>query len=376
MQRIHAWQSKNPEIWQGYAPMPHQVYLHLGYLTVLTALHTHTYPHWEVWTDLESRVQQNLSSLPLKIASLFKKQLDCGRLAFLPPVYVYSALLSITSMCPRSGTPKGHNYRFTEWMQQTFQYISELELTWPVFRPLRQTLQNVFEAGRNESSRSQSGATELPGLEWPTLNLTRTLGTSKDKDIASSPLHEQIASEIPTEVRAWKHQESSSIQLVPANSGNYERNRHCVVSSGGNPKSWRPDSMEPTNESAGSTLNDDPQPDSFDVFTKNSEFDVSAVNGPPAEVTLPTSVNQLLEDNSPLLSDVDAIFRDIPHLGTVEWTGDRELELQTFGFADEFTFRAFCNDPERLVTDSTIFELSPSANPWPHRIEEGIDSLP
>lgn len=66
---------------------------------------------------------------------------------------------------------------------------------------------------------------------------------------------------------------------------------------------------------------------------------------------------------------MDAIFHNLAHLDTTDWTSSREQGLQDFGFADETTFQAFCNDPERLA-DSRVssFGLVPNdttASFWP-----------
>lgn len=68
----------------------------------------------------------------------------------------------------------------------------------------------------------------------------------------------------------------------------------------------------------------------------------------PAGLTMPAS------DPSPSFQgdDIDAIFHNLAHLDTTDWTNGREQGLQDFGFTDETTFQAFCNDPERLATSA------------------------
>lgn len=47
--------------------------------------------------------------------------------------------------------------------------------------------------------------------------------------------------------------------------------------------------------------------------------------------------------------EVDAIFHEMAHLDTNEWTNERAVGLKDFGFTDESAFMEFCNDPERLA---------------------------
>ncbi|KAK4935313.1 hypothetical protein LTR10_023629 [Elasticomyces elasticus] len=47
--------------------------------------------------------------------------------------------------------------------------------------------------------------------------------------------------------------------------------------------------------------------------------------------------------------EIDALFDEMAQLDTTEWSTDRMQELRDFGFADESTFEAFCNDPDRLM---------------------------
>ena len=47
--------------------------------------------------------------------------------------------------------------------------------------------------------------------------------------------------------------------------------------------------------------------------------------------------------------EIDALFHEMAQLDTTQWTTDRTQGLKDFGFADDSTFEAFCNDPNRLI---------------------------
>ena len=72
--------------------------------------------------------------------------------------------------------------------------------------------------------------------------------------------------------------------------------------------------------------------------------------------------------------EIDALFREMAQLDTTEWTNDRSQGLKDFGFHDDMTFEAFCNDPDRLysspnninnqqfntMTDNTMLTFDPN----------------
>lgn len=64
--------------------------------------------------------------------------------------------------------------------------------------------------------------------------------------------------------------------------------------------------------------------------------------------------------------EIDAIFHEMAHLDTNEWSTERALGLKDFGFADDLTFQAFCNDPERLIApgDGMQQPLSSNSQTW------------
>jgi hypothetical protein len=85
----------------------------------------------------------------------------------------------------------------------------------------------------------------------------------------------------------------------------------------------------------------------------------------PAGLAMPAAT-----DASPSFygDEVDAIFHNLVHLDTTDWTNNREKGLADFGFADEDAFQAFCNDPDRLLaTNNDIGQASfnASTDPWP-----------
>jgi hypothetical protein len=93
----------------------------------------------------------------------------------------------------------------------------------------------------------------------------------------------------------------------------------------------------------------------FDVSM--SGLDQPMLNPEIEQASMPAGLSVPMSDPSPSFhgDDVDAIFHNLAHLDTTDWTNDRQRGLQEFGFADESTFQDFCNDPERMVVGGTPF---------------------
>jgi hypothetical protein len=58
--------------------------------------------------------------------------------------------------------------------------------------------------------------------------------------------------------------------------------------------------------------------------------------------------------------EIDALFHEMAQLDTTRWTDNRTQGLKDFGFADDSTFEAFCNDPDRLIYSDTY--MAPAIN--------------
>ncbi|KIX02096.1 uncharacterized protein Z518_08035 [Rhinocladiella mackenziei CBS 650.93] len=56
--------------------------------------------------------------------------------------------------------------------------------------------------------------------------------------------------------------------------------------------------------------------------------------------------------------EIDTLFHEMAQLDTTQWSTDRTQGLKDFGFADDSTFEAFCNDPDRLMLPGGLREAS------------------
>lgn len=60
--------------------------------------------------------------------------------------------------------------------------------------------------------------------------------------------------------------------------------------------------------------------------------------------------------------EIDALFHEMAQLDTTQWALDRTQDLKDFGFADDSTFEAFCNDPGRLTLPEGYMDHSFNGN--------------
>jgi hypothetical protein len=378
-QRLQAWHDKLPQVYKvegdpssqviNTAMLPHQLYLYLGYFTTLTSLHFHSYPYRKAFDGPERRAPEIFAYLPSKINALFKKQAEAGRLAYVPPIYVLSTSLSIESAQIGRSNFGAKNQSFTEWMQQTFKCVSELGKTWPVYTPLRQNLANEWQMGNESFLLSLGDPNPASGLPTTSFNVPTDVPLGQSEIWIPSGLPEPHAFEARIGSTSAPSRDSrtsitDSVRTPRANSG-------PVLPPFSTPPESRNDGS-PVDQIARNTYNPDlwPIPQTSNMLSNPQlppqppedygDVDMSGLDHVPTNVTDIT-----IDDINFMTDDVDAIFRDLAHLDTTEWTNNREQGLRDFGFADDSTFRAFCNDPERLVTGNAFFQTSPSAEMWP-----------
>ncbi|OQV02743.1 Fungal Zn2-Cys6 binuclear cluster domain-containing protein [Cladophialophora immunda] len=83
---------------------------------------------------------------------------------------------------------------------------------------------------------------------------------------------------------------------------------------------------------------------SIDLPEENYEASVG-----PNFTTKKANISGLATSPSFNGDEIDALFHEMAQLDTTQWTVDRTQGLKDFGFADDTTFEAFCNDPDRLM---------------------------
>lgn len=101
------------------------------------------------------------------------------------------------------------------------------------------------------------------------------------------------------------------------------------------------------------------------LFTPGPTFEQAPMDFGSMNVDVPDSGNRPLQGHalshrasstggmatSPSFNgdEIDALFHEMAELDTTQWSLDRSQALKDFGFSDDTTFEAFCNDPDRLM---------------------------
>lgn len=144
----------------------------------------------------------------------------------------------------------------------------------------------------------------------------------------------------PGQAGIWPSQSSvfdndlSSTNINPSASGR-SVNRVEQEASLANPFAVRP-TFEPGSMEYGSMSVDVPEPESRPSFGHALSQRASSTAG----MATSPSFNG---------DEIDVLFHEMAELDTTQWSLDRSQALKDFGFSDDTTFEAFCNDPDRLM---------------------------
>ena len=105
------------------------------------------------------------------------------------------------------------------------------------------------------------------------------------------------------------------------------------------------------------TFNPQPQPQPA-LSTQSLDYGPMAIDIPDPQERLNPFLPIGSEDqpiggatSSPSFNgdEIDALFHEMAELDTTQWSLNRSQGLRDFGFQDDSTFEAFCNDPDRLM---------------------------
>lgn len=358
------WREKLPKSLRGLfdtetehplVPLPHQAYLHLSYLMVLMALSSHLHSHLDPVEDLERRPPLTFTGVSfVTLKALEELQFACTILT-LPPVLAYAVELAV------DGARNSHHYSggsespetLSSYSKRMSTLIHQLEKPWQIFASIRKRL------GKNVPHSRLTGST-------PYTRLMQSDGPS------SVPIHDpnfDRTDMIPSDQSHREHGLRQDTGPLSAADGMLEpkpaaydlRNAYSNAIAGPNQGSTSDESTIAPEANRHAFGGDVSKPDHELGLTPGPTVDSISIPNLPNEPDLESNLGTLMDD------DVDAIFRDLAYLDTTDWTNDREQGLRDFGFADENTFQAFCNDPERLVPNTVLPQPPGHARPdfWP-----------
>jgi Fungal specific transcription factor domain len=297
-------QSTNLDPSQQHGSPPHKTYLALLYFTAQLALDFHAQ------NPSEQRPSDAFARHACEILVLLTQHAQSIGLAVLPPLLEYAMGLSLDgATLARShfgGTAGLPTFAF--WAHKMAEHVDEIKSLWPVFTSLSDILADEEGRGRRSFTLPTTPATHQMNQRLPTTaSLSATTNVTATPNAASGMI-------VQPNLNFWEAISSSSATSIR-----------------------------------------DQVPPSFDMMMTDITTPTPGSMSMPAGLAMPAT-----SQTSPSFQgdDVDAIFHDLAHLDTTEWTNNREQGLREFGFADDSTFQAFCKDPDRLVDRATPFDPS------------------
>jgi Fungal specific transcription factor domain len=312
---------------------PHQTYLALSYLTTKLALDFHA-------RDAEPIPLDNFARNACDMLVLLTQHCQSIGLTVIPPLFEYTmhlsldgATLALLHFIENTGFPT-----YACWVHKMSEHVTEMKSLWPIFNQLSDKLAGLERQGRASLT---SPITPFPR---PTLRTN-------------------VNSNLTMQSQQVRHNTQSSFGMTATNITPAFTNDNASAS---NLNFWEAPTPQVIGSSTLASSIRDQLPESFDMMLTDLTTPTPSSLTMPAGLAMPAT-----SQTSPSFSgdDVDAIFHDLAHLDTTEWTSNREQGLQEFGFADDLTFQAFCNDPDRLVDRATPLEASTidnaATNFWP-----------
>lgn len=385
-QKVDLWRERLPKSYlslfsaepsslsaQHFMPLPHQRYLHLTYLMVLTKLNLYSHPNCQAFDKPERRPPVDFAKLRCMTLKALQDLHDCGTIQTLPPIFEYAAQLAIDSASMSHGFFGSNECPepISSYLGAMTKLISSLETPWPVLVSVKESLEVIAYQTTTGSSRRSYTSTAAPSFtDLPGRRSTETRVLNRDLSTALATKDLPIPTRYGGRDRPSMNQPLALPPLGPSPTSTsfstHGGSLHSRFKRQDVQRGYSEPLVEGTEEitsNSGLPLPGD-IPQSFDVEMSELAPEVGS-----AQQMLPT-VEAISIPKDPVLEstlgtsigdDVDAIFRDLAHLDTTDWTNNREQSLRDFGFPGETTFQAFCNDPERLVSNSVFLHpLAPT----------------
>ena len=347
---------------------PHHIYLHLFHLSTTILVLRQSFEG-----GAPSDTLAHLACETLILLTQFSQTGGLG-LGILPPILEnavrsasYAAIAARPSFDLEPGLPS-----YNSFARKMTGHISELSSIWPVFSSLSTLWQNELRTGivyDEPKGTTESNHLTTPmsaswnnqasaGLTTPTIpnSITAPIHnrTPSVQDMANvfSPL---LVTRSVEDVRSWSVPHANQNPLTSPSPRVNSGVQGTLTGYGG---------AEMGFEQVGGQLRGEGANHPQIVALEPFDLSMSGLE----TATMPAGLAMPANDPSPSSfhgDDVDVIFHNLAHLDTTEWTNDREQGLKEFGFTDEMTFQAFCNDPERLVPSRPSDEAAGVPNFWP-----------
>ncbi|GAD99574.1 C6 transcription factor [Paecilomyces variotii No. 5] len=362
------------------ALLPHQTYLALTYAATLMALYSRFATGERGYASMQRLSLHGTKKALYRIVPVLSQHVQNFKSCGLPPIFEF-ALHSIVEKASNVREKlELEDFPFSSWMETLIQGISEVGHGWPAFRSLTTSIKRGALLGDTSrlpavAQRRMTSPEKSVQDVWNPLPTrtgaadgTRLPGKVLDNPIpltskASFPRKDNTSTDFTSSVMGISIP-VDSYYLTPQNSatddvdmsflsGLYSRPLDPPVNVSKTLPQTSPDARLGSGAQA--------HPQSPDSSATNAPKPSSSNNVPYG--TGRGSQNTV-ENPSPNY-DLDSIFNDLAYLDTNEWANNREEALEDFGFIDDSTFHAFCNDPDRLIGSQPLVDRQSIADIWP-----------
>ncbi|KAJ9294126.1 transcriptional regulator family: Fungal Specific TF [Paecilomyces variotii] len=361
--------------------LPHQTYLALTYAATLLSLFSRFTSGERDQPDMQRPSFDATKKLLYRIAPLLSEHGQNFNSCGLPPIFEFACRSIVERATNVRDKLELESFPFRRWLETVLQEICEIGHCWPAFRSLTTSIERRALLG-DTSRFSAVGKRRMISPEKSVQDIWNSLPLNAGAADAAVRQPEKV-NDNPISFPSWgpfHRNGNTDTHFTPPVTGV----RIPVDSYHLTPQDSATDNVD---LSILSGLFSRPLDTPVDLSKTISQIGPEASLGPGAQTHPPTPDssaanaaqpsnsnnvphgaghgNQAAAENPSPHVDLDSIFNDLAYLDTNEWANSREEALEDFGFIDDSTFQAFCNDPDRLIGSQPLAHPQSIADIWP-----------
>lgn len=361
--------------------LPHQTYLALTYVATLLSLYCRFTTSEHVQGGLQRPALDGTKKILYRIIPLLSQHAQNFKSCGIPPIFEFSLRSVVESASRVREKLELESFPFRRWMETLARGTSEVGQGWPAFRSLATAIAHRTLSGNMARSpalgeRRMTSPDESLHDIWDSLSMepvaadtnARQATKAHDNSTVFPSRHSFVSEDnINTDFNPPINNVSipvDSYYLTPQDSAT--DNLDLSILSGffarpSDPTVALSKTVPHIGPETSLALGGQTHPPTPDSSTANAVHPSGSNN---ASHKAGKDVPATIENVSPAY-DLDSIFNDLAYLDTNEWASSREEALKDFGFIDDNTFQAFCNDPDRVIGSQPLVHPPSIEDIWP-----------
>ncbi|KAI9927311.1 hypothetical protein AWENTII_011183 [Aspergillus wentii] len=364
------------------ALLPHQTYLGLTYTATLLWLYLRIAPQEIGLHHSQRPAIEGAKKLLYRALPVITQHLENFQMCGLPPIFELSLHTIAEQAFVLRNNIESDTFPFARWTEALLQRTSELSPVWPVYGSLTTDIERWYQS--KDLPETSYLSFQQPMTDGNGFARGSSNGFPSDAMAMSTAGPQGLQGETPMHPQARRHMlanpanpDYSSIlgisipvdgqYMTPKDTAMENADLSMMDVSLQPPMDGTPTFMDkstPTNRpKVAVPPTSHPQPPTPDSSVSNTMMSGTGPNDRSMTDNMMLNTSNPGE-NSPT-GDIDTIFKDLAYLDTTEWANSREAGLRDFGFIDDNTFQAFCDDPDRLVGSQPLVHPTSIADIWP-----------